>query len=115
MDNPTNTQPDLPVTQPATDDTDTVTLHRTKDDALAAKPADASKSTKPWLVTKNGAEVGWVLGIGYADALAKVARKEGYSVSSGNKAAPVTKESAAALLATLDPKTLAALGFKKTK
>jgi hypothetical protein len=77
--------------QPQGNDATPVKLYATKDEA-AAKLADAAKSLRPFEVSKAGAVVGWGLGRGYDYALATVARIDGYSVGTGVKQAPVTKE-----------------------
>src|SRR5262249_38648216 len=81
------------------DDTTPVKIYATKDEAEKAKPSDAPKSLRAYEVSKAGAVVGWVLGRGYDHALATVARIDGYTVSTGVKQAPVTKEAVAAKLA----------------
>jgi hypothetical protein len=93
---------------PATDATPPK-LYATKDEAEAAKPADAPKSLKPFEVTKGGAAVGWVLARGYDHGLATVARIDGYAVSTGKAAAPVTKDAVAGFLASMSDDERAAL------
>jgi hypothetical protein len=58
---------------------------------------------------------GWVLGRGYDHALACCAKLEGYSVSTGKPAAPVTKEAVAAKLGEFSDEDLAALGLSRKK
>ena len=55
--------------------------------------------------------VGFMLGRGYDPCLAALARRDGYSVSSGH--APVTKEAVAAKLATFTDDELAAMGLSR--
>jgi hypothetical protein len=74
----------------------TAKLYPTKADAEAAKPSDAPKSLKPMEVSKNGTVVGWVLCRGYDHGLSIAARLDGYTISTGVKQVPVTKEAAAA-------------------
>jgi hypothetical protein len=87
-----------------------------KASAEAAKPADAPKSLKPMEVSKAGTSVGWVLCRGYDHGLSIAARIDGYTISTGTKAAaaPLTVEAAAAKLAGLDDAALAALGLSRT-
>src|SRR5438128_37447 len=95
-------------TEQATEATPCV-LYATRDEALAAKPSDAPKSLKVFEVSKAGAMVGFMLGRGYDPCLAALARKDGYTVSTGNSA-PVTKETIAARLADFSDDELAAMG-----
>jgi hypothetical protein len=67
-------------------------MYASKAEAESARPTDASKSLKPFEVSKAGVVVGWVLARGYDHGLATLARIDGYSVGTGTKAAPVTKE-----------------------
>jgi hypothetical protein len=90
----------------------TAKLYATRDEALAAKPADAPKSLKVFEVAKAGAVVGFMLGRGYDPCLAALARKDGYTVSLG-KSAPVTKEAVAAKLAEFTDDELAAMGLSR--
>ena len=88
-------------------------LYATKDEAEAAKPADAPKSLKVFEVSKGGVMVGFMLGRGYDPCLAALARKDGYTVSLGSKSQPVTKETVAAKLAEFTDDDLAALGLSR--
>jgi hypothetical protein len=67
-------------------------LYATKAEAEANKPTDATKSHKPYEVSKGGAAVGWIWARGYDHGLAVVARIDGYSISTGKPVAVVTKE-----------------------
>lgn len=73
-------------------------IYPTKADAEAAAAAltDRPKSLKAMELSKNGTVVGWVMCRGYSHGLEQAARIEGYSLSTGVKAAPITKEAAAA-------------------
>ena len=51
----------------------------------------ATKSYKPYEVSKGGTVVGWIWARGYDNALALTARSEGYTVSTG-KTKEVTKD-----------------------
>src|SRR4051794_23723435 len=67
-------------------------LYPTKAEAEANKPADASKYHKIFEVVKGGATVGYIWGRGYDNALAGVARIDGYAVSLGRtNGGPLTK------------------------
>jgi hypothetical protein len=90
-------------------------LYPTKEEALAAKPADAPKSLKAFEVAKDGAVLGFMLGRGYDPCLAALARRDGYSVSMGGKTPVVTVEAAVAKLATLSDEELKALGLQRKK
>jgi hypothetical protein len=54
-----------------------------------------------------------MLGRGYDPCLAALARRDGYTVSTGSKTAPVTKEAVAAKLAEFTDEDLAALGLSR--
>jgi hypothetical protein len=97
---------------PATDTTP-AKLWATKAEAEANKPADAPKGMRPFEVSKAGVVVGWVNGRGYDHCLAQLARLDGYTVSTGVKQAPVTKEAVAAKLATFTDAELAAMGLTR--
>jgi hypothetical protein len=88
-------------------------VYATKAEAEAAKPTDAPKSLKPFEVFKAGVSVGWVLARGYDHGLATLARIDGYSLSTGTKTAPVTKEAVAAKLAEFTDAELAAMGLSR--
>src|SRR5262245_29912989 len=92
----------------------TVKLYATKAECEAAKPSDAPKSLKAFEVAKDGAVVGWMLGRGYDPCLAALARRDGYSVSTGNTK-EVTKEAVAAKLAEFTDEELKALGLQRKK
>ena len=117
MDANTNTQDQG--TQPQGQDTGTngdttpAKVYTTKAEAEAAKPADAPKSLKPFEVFKAGVSVGWVLARGYDHGLSIIARTEGFAVSTGVKAASVTKEAVAAKLAEFTDDELKALGLTR--
>jgi hypothetical protein len=91
----------------------TAKLYATKAEAEAARPADAPKSLKPFEVLHNGTSKGWVMARGYDNALSIVARIDGYTVSTGTKAAPVTKEAVAAKLSEFTDDELRALGLTR--
>jgi hypothetical protein len=94
----------------------TFKLYATKAECEANKPTgDAPKSLKPFEVSKGGAVVGWLWARGYDNAVALVARRDGYTSSLGAKAAPVTKEAVAAKLATFTDEELAAMGLSRKK
>jgi hypothetical protein len=115
------TQPQAPdgangtatATNGGADDTTPAKLYPTKAEAEADKPADAPKSVKPYEVFKHGAAVGWMLGRGYDPCLAALARKDGYTVSTGKATAPVTKEAVTAKLADFTDDELLALGLRR--
>jgi hypothetical protein len=90
-------------------------MYATRAEAEANKPADATKSHKPYEVSKGGAAVGWIWARGYDNALALTARIDGYSVSTGGKVAPVTKEVVASKLAEFSDDELQALGLSRKK
>jgi hypothetical protein len=90
-------------------------MYATRAEAEANKPADASKNLRPFEVSKAGAVAGWVLARGYDHALAVVARIDGYTVGTGTKAAPVTKEAVASKLTEFSDDELAALGLTRKK
>jgi hypothetical protein len=94
-----------------------VKLFSTKEECEAAKPTGdgVAKNLRPFEVSKAGTAVGWVLARGYDHGLAMVARLEGYTVSLGNKSAPVTKEAVAAKLAEFTDDELAAMGLSRKK
>jgi hypothetical protein len=87
-------------------------LYPSKAECEANKPADATKNHKPFEVNKAGTVVGWLWARGYDNALALVARLDGYSASLGNSPA-VTKEAVAAKLATFTDDELAAMGLSR--
>ncbi len=91
----------------------TAKLYATKVEAEANKPADAPKSLRVYEVAKAGATVGFIWARGYDNALACVARLEGFTVSLGNKTAPVTKDAVAAKLAEFTDDELAAMGLSR--
>ena len=93
-------------------DTTPAKLYATKAEAEAAKPSDAPKSVRVFEVSKSGAAVGFMLGRGYDPCLAVLARKDGYTVSTGHSA-PVTKEAVAAKLAEFTDDELTALGLTR--
>src|SRR5260370_20274449 len=90
-------------------------LYATRAEAEANKPADAPKSLKPFEVLHNGTSKGWVLARGYDNALSSVARLDGYSVSTGGKTVPVTKDAVAAKLAEFTDDELASMGLSRKK
>jgi hypothetical protein len=106
-------------TQPQGQDTGTngdtapAKVYATKAEVEAARPADSPKSLKPFKVFKAGVSVGWVLARGYDHGLATLARIDGYSLSTGTRTAPVTKEAVAAKLATFTDDELAAMGLSR--
>jgi len=109
----TSDQATTATTPSATNNEPTAKLYPTKDEALANKPKDATKNHKPCLVSKSGAVVGWLWARGYDNALAIAARLDGYTVSLGGKAAPVTKEVVAAKLSEFTDDELAAMGLSR--
>jgi hypothetical protein len=98
----------------ATDTEATAKLYATKAEAEAAKPTDAPKSLKPFEMLHNGTSKGWVMARGYDNALSIVARIDGWTASTGVKAAVVTKEAVAAKLAAFSDDELAAMGLTRT-
>jgi hypothetical protein len=72
----------------------TVKMYATKAEAEANKPTQLGKK-RLFEVAKDGT-ARWVWANGYDHALASAARVDGYTVSTGVKQAPVTKEAAAA-------------------
>jgi hypothetical protein len=68
------------------------TLYATRAETEANKPADAPKGMRPFEVSKGGVVIGWINARGYDHGLAMLARLDGYTVSTGAKTAPVTKE-----------------------
>jgi hypothetical protein len=87
-------------------------LYQTKAEAEANKPADATKNHRVFEVAKSGTTAGFIWARGYDNALALVARLDGYSASLGNSPA-VTKEAVAAKLATFTDDELAAMGLSR--
>ncbi len=87
-------------------------LYASKAEAEANKPADAPKGMRPFEVSKAGAVVGWINGRGYDHCLAQLARLDGYTVSTGKAAVPVTKETIASRLAEFSDEELAAMGLE---
>src|SRR5437016_9435036 len=85
-------------------------LFATRDEALAAVPANPPKNTRAFEVTVKGEVKGWILAIGYDPAISRAAQLDGYSASAG-KTAPVTKEAVAAKLAEFSDDDLKALGL----
>jgi len=90
-------------------------MYATRDECETAKPADATKSLKPFEVLQHGTSKGWVLARGYDNALSIIARLDGYSVSTGTKTQPITKEAVAAKLAEFSDDELKALGLTRKK
>ena len=90
-----------------------VKVYATKAECEANKPEDATKNHKPYEVRKGGSVVGWLWARGYDHALATVARIDGYTVSLGGRAAPVTKEAILAKLGELSDEELQALGLTR--
>ena len=86
----------------ASGDTTPAKLYSTKEECEAAKPTNTPKSLKAMEVSKGGTVVGWVLCRGYDHGLAQVARTEGYTVSTGVKAAPITTAAATAKVLEMD-------------
>src|SRR5690349_4512091 len=97
------------------EDTAPAKLYATRSEAEANKPADAPKGLRPFEGMHNGTSKGWILARGYDNALATLARIDGYTVSTGKATAPVTKEAVAAKLATFSDDELAALGLTRKK
>lgn len=87
-------------------------LYASRSDAEAAKPADASKTLRPFEVSRNGNAVGWVLARGHDHAVSIAARLDGYTASLGSSA-PITKEAVAAKLAAFTDAELAAMGLSR--
>jgi hypothetical protein len=71
-------------------------LHATKAEADAAKPIGAPKGMRAFECKKAGTVIGWLNGRGYDHCLSQLAKMDGYSVSTGNARAPITKEQAIA-------------------
>lgn len=90
-------------------------LYGTRAEAEANKPSDATKYFRVYDIAKNGATVGAIWANGYDNALAGVAKLEGYSASTGIKTAPITREAVAAKLAELTDEELAAMGLSRKK
>jgi hypothetical protein len=88
-------------------------LYATRSEAEANKPADATKNSKVYEVSKGGTVLGYFWAQGYADCAQWASRAEGFRFSLG-KAKEVTVEAAAANLAALDDAALAALGLSRT-
>ncbi len=88
-------------------------LFATRDEALAAKPANPPKNTRAFEIAIKGEVKGWILAIGYDPAISRAAQLDGYSASTGTKAAPVTKEAVAAKLAAFSDDELEALGLTR--
>lgn len=87
-------------------------LFTTRDEAMAAIPANPPKNTRAFEVTVKGEVKGWILAIGYDPAISRAAQLDGYSASTG-KTAPVTKEVVAAKLAEFTDDELAAMGLSR--
>jgi hypothetical protein len=89
-------------------------LFATREEALAAVPANPPKNTRAFEIHKDGVSQGWLLAIGYDPAISRAAQLDGYSASTG-KTAPVTKEAVAAKLAEFSDDELAAMGLSRSK
>lgn len=76
-------------------------LYATREEAMAAVPANPPKNTRPFLITKGEATLGWILAIGYDPAISRAAQIDGYKASSGKRSAPITKETIGTYLANL--------------
>jgi hypothetical protein len=70
---------------------------------------------RPFEVSKGGVVLGWINARGYDHGLSQLARRDGYSVGTGVKQAPVTKEAVAAKLAEFSDEELAAMGLSRKK
>jgi hypothetical protein len=89
-------------------------VYPTKEEAEAARPADANKAVRAFEVRHNGASKGWVLARGHGDALCIAAKLDGYAVSTGGAwGKAVTKEAVAAKLAEFSDEELNSLGLSR--
>jgi hypothetical protein len=88
-------------------------LFATREEALAAVPANPPKNTRAFEITVKGEVKGWILAIGYDPAISRAAQLDGYTSSTGAKAAVVTKEAVAAKLAEFSDDELAAMGLSR--
>jgi hypothetical protein len=113
-----NNQNPAPATDPQATapqaNSDSTALFSTKAEAEAAKPAKAPKGMRPFECSKGGVVLGWINARGYDHALSMLAKREGFTVSTGTPKAAITVEAAAAKLASLDDATLAVLGLSRT-
>jgi hypothetical protein len=73
---------------------DCTALFSTKAEAEAAKPAKAPKGMRPFECSKGGVVLGWINARGYDHALSMLAKREGFTVSTGAPKTPVSKEQA---------------------
>ena len=62
-------------------------LFATREEALAAVPANPPKNTRAFEITVKGEVKGWILAIGYDPAISRAAQLDGYSASAGRSAA----------------------------
>src|SRR3954447_9220250 len=90
-------------------------LFATREEALAAVPANPPKNTRAFEITVKGEVKGWILAIGYDPAISRAAQLDGYMVSTGTKTQPVTKEAVASKLAEFSDEELAAMGLSRKK
>ena len=90
-------------------------LFATREEALAAVPANPPKNTRAFEITVKGEVKGWILAIGYDPAISRAAQLDGYTVSTGTKTQPVTKEAVAAKLAEFSDDELLAMGLSRRK
>ncbi|HYT89469.1 MAG TPA: hypothetical protein VEL76_12255 [Gemmataceae bacterium] len=89
-------------------------MYPTREEALAAVPANPPKNTRAFQITVKGEVKGWILATGYDPAISRAAQVlDGYTVSLGGKVAPVTKEAVAAKLAEFTDEELAAMGLSR--
>jgi hypothetical protein len=92
-------------------------LHATREDANAAKPANAPERIKLFEVLHHGQSRGFVWTDGHAGAIVAAAREDGYTATLAEKkaAGPITKERVAAKLAEFTDAELAAMGLSRKK
>jgi hypothetical protein len=88
-------------------------LYATRSECEASKTEDTPKTAKPIEVFVNEVSKGWLYAVNHDLAIAHVARMDGYSASSGQRSAPVTKEAVAAKLADFTDDELQALGLSR--
>jgi len=115
MDDQNTTATDQGVATNGTAEETLAKLYGTKEEAEANKPADAPKGMRPFEVGKGGVVLGWINARGYDHGLSQLAKRDGYSLSTGKATAPVTKETIAARLGEFSDDELAAMGLTRKK
>jgi hypothetical protein len=88
-------------------------LHATREEANAAKPADAPKRIKLFEVIRNGQSLGFVWTDGHAGAVVIAAREAGYTATLADKKGGgfFSKEMIASRLGAFTDEELAEMGL----